>query len=160
MELAEHPCWDQAFAVEVPLSLTSKSNYRRQRSGRNWRDHQAFELVVRARLRQALPEGWELGDADAKVIERPSVVMAVLGQTLYDSGNTPKGVADAAQGVVVHTDASIDATVAITRRGAGDGRFTLAFARLPAGSDLAAKAAAAAELAVRAAAFHEGRLAP
>lgn len=126
--------WEQAFYVDLPAQLRSKSNYRRGKKG--WGALATFEAVTASVLQQYRPEGWDLGEANAPVKERPTVVIAVAATSMLDSSNFTKSLADAMEGVLVHNDASIAANASISLRAKNDQRCGVAMAQLSAGATL------------------------
>jgi hypothetical protein len=110
--------WEAGFSVTVPFALQSKSNFRRHsRSAAEidrWRRHQDFETTLQVILRRSCPQTWEVGNADDSLSKRPQVVAFLAAATLLDSGNLPKSVLDAAEGVLFHNDASVRSVTATT----------------------------------------------
>lgn len=138
--------WAQAFMVEVPLELLSKSNARRyRRGGAPSRDNGSFETSLGWLVRAARPDGWVVGDASVPLSKRPAVVVAVSARSLLDAGNFSKSVLDALEGVLFVNDASVRAVVSLAERGRSSS-FVLAAARLEGEASRAALAAAAAAL--------------
>lgn len=138
-ELAPGP-WQSAFATPLPVKLRSKSNYRRGSKG--WAALTSFEQVAAATFLRARPSDWDTGSKHVAVKDRPSVVIAIAASSLVDSTNFTKSIADAAQGVLVVTDASIIASSTLALRSAKDQRCVVAFAQLPAGATMREQAAA------------------
>lgn len=146
--------WERAFYAELPTALHSKSNHRHgAKSG--WATLRNFEIITGMTLANSLPEGWDLGDPTDPVAARPAVVMVILAQSMLDTSNFSKSVADAAEGVVVHNDASITATSSLGIRAQKNPRAAVAFAQLPAGSSLTERSRALTELTDQAAALFE-----
>lgn len=138
--------WKKAFYVQLPTALHSKSNYRHNSKKGAWSSLRNFEMVSGITLASAIPDGWELGEVTSPVKNRPVVVMAIVARSMLDASNFSKSLADAAEGVVVHNDASISAVSSVGERGRKDPRVGVAFAQLPAGSGLEEQAAALSEL--------------
>lgn len=126
------PTGNLAFWVPLP-AVRSKSNYRHQRHAGKWDRLRAFEDEVLLTVRAALPDGWDVGDANRPLAERPVVVACVAARTLLDAGNISKSVLDAAQGVVYHSDASVRAVSEFTQRARLDQDGAVGFALLRAG---------------------------
>lgn len=136
--------WVQAFGVSVAFPLRSKSNLRRHRRDgeRVWAHNAAFEQELKLRVEEVVPEGWELGDRDAKVASRPQIVAHVAAVTLIDAPNIDKSCLDALQGVVFHFDSSVRASSQQTVRRLADQTAWLGFARLDPDASTAEVAAA------------------
>lgn len=141
--------WTAAFYTALPTSLRSKSNYRMGQAG--WKDIRMFEELTAMTLRAAVPSCWDLGDAKQSVSKRPTVVLAVVAASMLDSANFTKSVADAAQGVLVHSDASILATGTMALRRKTGQRCGVAAALLPPGVGVTQQAKALAQLSIEAA---------
>jgi hypothetical protein len=144
--------WEAGFCVTVPFALQSKSNFRRHgRSASDvdrWRRHQDFESTLNAVLRRARPASWDVGQSSDHLSKRPQVVAFLSAATLLDSGNLPKSVLDAAEGVLFHNDASVRAVTSTTiHRRRNNQCGWMAFAQLAASATPADVAAAAAALA-------------
>lgn len=132
--------WLDAFWIELGFPLQSKSNFRRgsaRSAGSGWKASQEFERSVGYAVRAALPEGWQMGERDAGVAQRPVVVVQIFADTMLDSGNLSKSVLDALEGVVFHTDASVAYSGSLARRTRTDQRSFLAIALLAPGSSSA-----------------------
>lgn len=141
--------WDQAFYADLEVAAASKSNFRRgsHREGAAWAQLRDWEAGVGNLVRAALPAGWELGERGEALSSRPAVVGLVVATTLLDAANLSKSLADALEGVVYHTDASLRTVTTCTagrRRGVAD--LSVAFARLDGRADAAALLAAGAAL--------------
>lgn len=108
-----------AFWIPLP-AVRSKSNYRHMDKGNAWRKLQSFENEVALSARAALPSSWVLGDKTDSVSKRPSVVCCIAARSLLDAGNLSKSVLDAVQGVVYHSDASVQAVTEIVERASTD----------------------------------------
>lgn len=128
--------WLQAFWVAVPMPLRSKSNFRRGQRPAEWASHQRFERDLGVLVRSQLPDGWEVGEPDAPLSERPVIVSTVFARSLLDAGNFSKSVLDACQGIVFRTDASAGHSGAFGIRSRSGQRAYLGFARLQPGASL------------------------
>lgn len=125
--------WLSAFMVTVPLSLQSKSNFRRFKAGSSRGLSGSFENSVGLLVKSVRPAQWLLGDRDIPVADRPLVVSYIRGKSNIDVANYSKSVLDACQGVLYVSDASVQSCMATGTRG-GSSSFMLAFAQVPAGS--------------------------
>ena len=125
--------WLSAFTVTVPLSLQSKSNFRRFKAGSSTSLTGSFENSVGLLVKSARPAQWLIGDRDISVAERPLVVSYIRGKSNLDVANYSKSVLDACQGVLYVSDASVQSCMATGIRGRSSS-FMLAFAQVPAGS--------------------------
>lgn len=138
--------WVQAFCLEVPLELLSKSNARRYRRGAGpARDNTTFETSLGWLVRASRPEGWVTGDAVSPLAERPAVVVVVAARSLLDAGNFSKSILDALEGVLFVNDASVRAVVSLAERGRSSS-FRLGVARLDGSATFSELAAASAAL--------------
>lgn len=142
--------WEQAFWVEVPFAVRSKSNSRRgaydSKAAQDWREHKTFVGELADTVAAAVPAGWVTGDPDEALGDRPVVVALVAARTLLDAGNLSKSVLDALEGLVYVNDASaLHCTLVAVRSGSGQ-RGLVAFARLAPAAALADQVAAAAAL--------------
>lgn len=142
-----------AFYVSVPFALRSKSNFRRGRThaARQWDEFRSFESSVAFLLAAARPESWNVGDAQAKVAERPVVVCAIVARSMVDTANFSKSVLDAAQGVLYVNDASVLGVSSMGVRSRSGQQALVAFAQLDGGASLEEIARACGELSIRAA---------
>jgi hypothetical protein len=143
--------WEAGFCVTVPFALQSKSNFRRHsRSAAEidrWRRHQDFETTLRVVLHRVCPQTWDVGNATDGLSKRPQVVAFLAAATLLDSGNLPKSVLDAAEGVLFHNDASVRSVTATTTHRRRVNQFGwLGFAQLPSSATPAQVADAVAAL--------------
>ena len=138
--------WGQAFWVDVPLSLRSKSNFRRGAGRGEWARQRSFSEDLARIVRAAVPVDWELGSFDAALKDRPVVVAVIVARSVLDAGNFSKSVLDACEGVVFHNDASVLHSGAYGERGRTDQRIMLGFARLESGASLDQLVAAASAL--------------
>lgn len=107
--LVEQGLAQSAFWLAVPFAVRSKSNFRRYTSTppRSWKEFRDFEQALSILFSSHLPKDWETGSADKPLPSRPAVVAFILASTPLDAANLSKGVLDAAQGTVVHNDASV-----------------------------------------------------
>jgi hypothetical protein len=137
--LLEGP-WVEAFWMEVPFPVRSKSNFRRHRrgDGDRWAQHATFADRLAELARAAVPGTWDIGDATAPLAQRPVVVAHLAAVTLLDTGNVDKSDLDAVEGIVYWNDASVRASSAATVRRRDGQRGWAAFARLEPGSSAAA----------------------
>lgn len=142
-DLTDGP-WLSAFYVDLPSKLRSKSNYRRGKKG--WDALASFEAVTRATFQKYVPYEWELGDKTDPVPARPIVVLVVYARSMLDSSNFTKSVADAAESVLVHNDASITSTATFAERAQKGQRCSVAAALLEPGASISEQAEATQEL--------------
>lgn len=124
--------WDQAFMTDVPVRLMSKSNARRYtRGSRSGPSFGGFERSLGMIVRASRPSGWECGDPDSPLGDRPSVVCVIAARSVLDAANFSKSVLDALEGVLFHNDASVLGVASIAVRGEQAHRpFHLAVARI------------------------------
>lgn len=132
--------WDQAFCFPVDFEMRSKSNHRRYVSGKggrdNWRSLQDFEKSLSLLARSARPSGWDMGEPERPLPERPMVVSFVFARSVLDAANLSKSVLDACEGVVFHNDASVRYCGTLGVRTRTNPGGLVAFAALPAGSSV------------------------
>lgn len=108
--------WLSSFTVELPVKLQSKSNFRTGKgSSKRWAGLQAFEMVVANKVREAIPDDWDMGDKNKPISERPIVIMIISATSNYDAANFSKSVADAVEGIVYWNDKSLRYPVAESR---------------------------------------------
>lgn len=142
--------WVQAFVVDVPFAVRSKSNFRRGGTGTDaraqWKAHQAFEAELRQLFRAELPAGWEVA-ADLPLPQRPVIVVAIRAVTMLDTGNVSKSILDAVEGVVYRNDAQVRAELTVTERSRHEQAARIGFARLTPGTTGAPVTAAVVALA-------------
>lgn len=123
---------DNAFWFEWPAPIQSKSNFRRSSNRNQWNNLTSFESTIQIVLSTVLKNvpAWDLGPPPPNPInQRPSVVLFVAATTLLDTGNLTKSLADACQGYLYHTDASIRAETVVTKRSATNQQAWIAFAQ-------------------------------
>ena len=105
-EVLEGP-WDSALCFDVPVEFVSKSNHRYSgRGDKAWTRIKAFEDAIGLLALAARPTNWEIGDPEAKVAERPRVVLLLSARTVLDAPNTFKCTADALGDGILYTDDS------------------------------------------------------
>ena len=141
----------ESFTVKIPFALQSKSNFqfsRNSKSAAQAAKLSLYEGVVRALISRECPDSWELGSADEPLASRPVVFLLIsTASSHYDSANFTKSIADAAEGVVCHNDASIFYTITETQRVGKPAEFhTLLFGQLPPDSTVAERRLGLAEL--------------
>lgn len=105
----------RTFTVVLPTALQSKSNFTYSAgTKKQFQALKAYEQAVGLLAYRALPDDWDLGDADLPLAERPEVLLGVVAMNSnYDSANFTKSVADALEGVLYINDKS--ATTTLTR---------------------------------------------
>jgi hypothetical protein len=128
--------WSSGFVMRAPLTLRSKSNFRRHRvkaSSGSWGETQSFERSLALLLRASRPPGWEVGDPGAPVLDRPVVVAVIAARSVLDVANFSKSVLDAGEGVLYVSDASVLGETSVGVRVRSSELF-VGFAQLPPGS--------------------------
>lgn len=129
--------WSCAFAVRVPLTLRSKSNFRRHRgrvAAGSWEISQNFERSLGVVVRSVRPADWVVGERSAPVAERPVVVAFLAARSTLDVANYSKSILDACENVLYVTDASVLGVSCLGARGHGD-EMLLGFAQLAPGAE-------------------------
>ena len=128
-----------AMWVSYRAQISSKSNHRNNpRNPRSWESLKDFERALSVLIRSHRPALWLPPDKAVPLASRPRAVAVMWARTLLDSGNLPKSVLDATEGLLVATDAEYRTVFAAVERAREDQCVMVAFAQLPPASDLLA----------------------
>lgn len=102
--------------VVLPYRLKSKSNFRRNKSSKEWLDYKNFEKNVKLFLLSSKPTTWVDSKKEDPLSERMKVLVSIASCSVLDVGNYSKSLLDAAENALFSNDSEVAALTCIGKR--------------------------------------------
>ena len=102
--------------VELPIKLKSKSNFRRNKSSKEWLEYKNFEKNVKLFLLSSKPATWVNSLKEDPLNKRMKVVVSIASCSVLDVGNYSKSLLDAAEGALFVNDSEVVSLTCIGKR--------------------------------------------